>query len=87
MPPKAMAKPAAVACTAPQVPKAKPVWFGGAACMVAVNVPWPNRPLPKPIKPVPSANKRVDCMEAEAITAKNAGMPTQAPMLAMRNGS
>ena len=62
-----------------------------AAFIVAVRVPWPNRPAPKPIisvpKPNTSAEAVLDDRSAEKITARNAGIPTSAPKLAIRNGS
>ena len=57
LPPIATARPAAEACTAPQAPSASPVWFLGARFIVAVRVPCPNSPAPKPISIVPNANR------------------------------
>ena len=55
-----------------------------AICMVAVRVPWANNPPPRPIRKIPKANKGAEPKGPEAITAANAGTPTQAPQLAMR---
>ena len=86
-PPSAIARPAAEACTAPHAPRARPDWPFGARFMVAVNVPCPNRPAPKPISSVPRPNSHGDISGADTITRQNAGTPTSAPKLAIRNGS
>jgi hypothetical protein len=54
MPPSATAIPAAVACTAPQAPSARPTCSRGALRIVAVSVPWPKSPAPSPASPVPA---------------------------------
>ena len=68
----AMAVPAAVACTAPQAPSARPLSPSRASAIAAVSVPTTNKPLPKPIRTVPIRHSVGDSMGAEKITAEKA---------------
>ncbi len=57
-PPSAMAMPAAVACTAPQAPSARPLQSPRSTSIATVSVPTANSPPPKPISSVPSAEQQ-----------------------------
>ena len=66
-----MAKPAPVACAAPQAPKAnpRPDLPDRGKFMAAMSVETENRPAPKPIKNVPIKNKTTDKIgEAKIMT-------------------
>ena len=79
-----MPPPAAVACTAPQVPSASPLSPSRAIAIAAVSVPAANSPPPKPINAVPIRNSSTEFSGAEKITAENANTPATAPKPAMR---
>ena len=80
----AMAAPVAVAWTAPQVPKIKPLMRVFWKDMAVTSMPTENRPEPKPIKTTPVLNMATDSVGAAKITNANAGKPIKTPKLAKR---
>ena len=86
-PPAATDTPAAVACTAPQAPSARPMCSARSRLIAAHSVPTANSPLPKPIRATPARNIMGDSSGAEKITAAKAGSPSRAPTAATRKGS
>src|ERR1700712_1363973 len=83
----AIDRPAAVACTAPQAPSARPVSSGPARFIGAVSVPWANRPPPSPIRLTPAANRSAEASGAAKTTAEKARMPMPTPTAETRNGA
>ena len=79
--------PAADACTAPQIPRARPICPVPAMPIAAVSVQCANRPAPRPIKKTPPPNSKVDCIGAANSSAENANRPASAPVLARRYAS
>jgi len=86
-PPSAMPLPAAVACTAPHVPSARPLSPPLASAIAAVSVPAANSPPPKPIERCPDPQQQHGIEGAAKITAEKANTPAAAPKPAIRYGS
>ena len=79
--------PAAVACTPPQAPSAKPLIVPApldARSIAAVSMPTENSPPPRPMKKAPVWNSDTMWNTGAKITAAKAMMPASMPSEASR---